>query len=146
MRNTFLAFLAHLAFCAFANDTVAESRAMDFLVCNISDSKAFAVDDYVESLCAKVAESMGAHILTRERMESAVSASGSSGNSANYHLIDAQITSQNAISYTYMFGSADEWREGREKIFGDLHVEVSDAGLNDSVANLIADMVRRLAK
>lgn len=146
MRNTSLAILAHLAFGAFANDTVAESRAMDFLVCTISDSKAFAATDYIESLCAKVAESMDARIMTREQMDSAVSASGSSGNPARYHLVDAQITSPNAISYTYTFGSADEWRDGREKTFGDLHVEVADAGLNDSVADLIADMARRLSK
>jgi hypothetical protein len=116
---------------------------MDLIFCNVT-TNAKVGTGLADALCARATEVLDAKPQARAALDSAIADTPADDATTRFHVLEARIVSPYAISYEFAFGTAQEWREGREKRFDDMRIEITDSPLNDAALAMLADTLQRL--
>jgi hypothetical protein len=143
--------LKHLGYglaatCVLALGSACEANAMDLIFCKVTTDTAKIDTGFADALCARAAEVLDAKPMARAALDSAIADTPADDMTTRFHVLEARIVSQHAISYRYAVGTAQEWRTDGQNRFDDMHIEISDAPLNDAALAMLADTLRRLTQ
>lgn len=119
--------------------------AMDILACKVSTEVDQTERPDAERYCQTVAEQLGAYLVAETEMRSMLESGAPEADERLYHLLVARIVSPHVIAVDYSFGTAEEWRDGRESRQPDLRLSVMDTGIGQASFDQIGRTLKLLS-
>lgn len=119
--------------------------AMDILACKVTIEADQSESPDAKLYCQTVAEQLGARLVSETEMRSMLASGAREAGEGIYHLLDARIVSLHAIAVDYAFGSAGEWRDGRESRQPNLRLSVMDSGIGQASFAQIGRTLKHLS-